>query len=464
MLAYEEALDYLYSFVDYGVVRADRYAPETFNPDRMAAFLRAVGDPHNRYPVLHVAGTKGKGSVAALCASALRAGGYCTGFYTSPHLFEFCERVQVNGEAMAREAMAEIVSRMQPLAAGYPGLTTFELTTALAFSYFARQAVDVAVIEVGLGGRLDATNVVRPLVSVITSLSYDHTYLLGDSLAEIAAEKGGIIKPGVPVVVAPQAPEALAVLEKISSERGAPLSLVGRDWLFRPVAHSLEGQTFEVWTAEEQRQLNALRAQGHAVAWRPNQYDIPLLGQHQVENAAVAYATLMTARGAGLPLAAQAIRDGLRSVHWPGRFEIVRRAPYLVVDGAHNADSARRVAAALRDYFPGQRVCLIFGASADKDVAGMLAELLRPDTGVTQIILTQAVHPRAMEPETLADLARPHGVPAEVVMPVATAVALALARAGPEDVILACGSLFIVAEARAAAQGVVAMPGPQLSW
>jgi dihydrofolate synthase/folylpolyglutamate synthase len=463
MLTYEEALDFLYSFVDYGVVRADKYAPETFNPDRMADFLRALGDPHMHYPVVHVAGTKGKGSVAALCASVLQAGGYRTGFYTSPHLFDFCERAQIDGQYMAREAVAEIVSEMQPLVPAHPGITTFELTTALAFSYFARQHVDVAVIEVGLGGRLDATNVVHPLVSVITSLSYDHTYLLGNTLAEIAAEKGGIIKPGVPLVTAPQTAEALAVLEQICRERGAPLSLVGRDWHFEPVVHSLDSQTFDVWSAEEQRQLNALRAQGHPVHWRPNRYEIPLLGRHQVENATVAYAALMSLRAAGVPVAAEAIRVGLRSVRWPGRFEIIRRSPYLVVDGAHNADSARRIAAALQDYFPGQRVCLIFGASADKDVAGMFAELLRPGVGIRLVILTQAVHPRALEPEALAVLARPHGIPVELVTAVGPAVERALRWAGPDDVILACGSLFVVAEARAAGQGQVQGAGARRS-
>lgn len=450
MLTYDEALDYLYTFIDYGLVRAEKYSPEVFNLTRMVAFMHALGDPQNRYPVIHVAGTKGKGSVAALCTSALRAGGYRTGFYTSPHLNDFRERAQVNGEYISREALAQIISEFQPLVAQHPGVTTFELSTALAFVHFARQQVDVAVVEVGLGGRLDATNVVHPVIAVISSLSYDHTYLLGNTLGEIATEKAGIIKPGVPVVTAGQAPEALAALERIAAERGAPLEWVGRDWHYRPVAHSLDGQTFEVWSADEQRQLNALQAQGHAVAWRPTQLDLPLLGQHQVENATLAYAALQAARRQGLPLAADAIRAGFKQVVWPGRFEILSRQPYVVVDGAHNADSARRLAATVREYFPGRRVALIFGASSDKDVSGMLAELLAPDTGVAQVIMAQAVHPRAIEPEALADLAAPYGLAVTASTSVAAALAQALAGAGPDDVILACGSLFVVAETTAA--------------
>jgi dihydrofolate synthase/folylpolyglutamate synthase len=452
MLSYEEALDYLYSFIDYSVVRADKYSPATFGLGRMVDFLAALGNPQERYPVLHVAGTKGKGSVAAMAASALRAGGYRTGFYTSPHLLDFRERAQVNGEYIPREAVAEIVSALREVEPRFPGLTTFELTTALAFEYFARVAVDVAVIEVGLGGRLDATNVVTPRVAVIASLSYDHTYLLGNTLAEIAGEKAGIIKPGVPVVSAPQKPEALAVLERIAAERQAPLSLAGRDWLYRLVAHDLSGQQFEVWSAAEQAQLDDLRAQGHPVDWRPEGLSIPLLGRHQVENAVVAYAALQALRGQGLPLAAQAIRAGLRAVRWPGRFEIVTQRPYLVLDGAHNRDSAQKLARTLQDYFPGRHVTLIFGASSDKDVSGMLAELLAPGAGITRVILTQAVHPRAQDPEELADIVSGYGLTPEVVSSVGQAVRLALAEAEPEDVILACGSLFVVAEASAAAR------------
>jgi dihydrofolate synthase / folylpolyglutamate synthase len=449
MLTYQEALDYLYSFVDYGAQRIDKYSAETFDLNRMAKFLDALGNPQTRYPVVHVAGTKGKGSVSALCASALKAAGYRAGFYTSPHLQDFCERAQINGERIPQMAVTEIVDGLRALVERIPNMTTFELITAMAFEYFAREQVDVAVIEVGLGGRLDATNLLTPLVSVITSLSYDHTHLLGHTLAQIAREKGGIIKPGVPVVSAPQPPEALDVLESIAAERGAPLTLTGRDWLFRPVEHTLARQTFEVWSAEEQRQLNALRAAGHALNWNPLKLEIPLLGRHQVENGAVGYAALMTVRERGLPVSPDAIREGFRTVRWPGRFEILNRNPVVIADGAHNRDSAQKLVAALQDYFPNRRMTLLFGASSDKDVSGMLAELL-PAASVA--LMTQAVHPRACDPEELTKLAheiRP-AVQTEVVPTVARALERAIQLSAPEDVILACGSLFVVAEVRTA--------------
>lgn len=449
MLTYQEALDYLYSFVDYSQSRTYKYSAQTFDLGRMGRFLDELGNPQTRYPALHLAGTKGKGSVAAMCANVLRAAGYRTGFYTSPHLQDFCERMQINGEFIPQAAVAEIVDGMRPVVERVPGLTTFELTTALAFQYFAHENVDVAVIEVGLGGRLDATNVITPLVSVITSLSYDHTHLLGNTLTEIAGEKAGIVKPGVPVVSAPQKEEALAVLERIAAERGARLALTGRDWLFRPLSHSLESQTFEIWSAQEQRQLNVLRAGGHSVNWTPLKLEIPLLGQHQVENGAVAYAALMALRARALPISPDAIREGLRRVRWPGRFEILSRRPFVVADGAHNGDSAQKLAAALDDYFPGRRVTLIFGASSDKDVAGMFAELL---PHVSRAIMTQAIHPRAWDPEELAKLALDTraSLSVEVVSPVAQALESALQSSAPDDVILACGSLFVVAEARTA--------------
>jgi dihydrofolate synthase/folylpolyglutamate synthase len=229
---------------------------------------------------------------------------------------------------------------------------------------------------------------------------------------------------------------------------------VGEEWLCRPATQALEGQTFEIWSAVEQAQLNALRAQGHAVAWRPEVAEIPLLGQHQVENAAVAYAALQALRGQGLPLALGAIRAGLREVRWPGRFEVISRAPAVVLDGAHNADSAQKLAATVREYFPDRRVTLVFGASSDKDVAGMLGALLAPEVGIRRVVLTQAVHPRAQDPEEMAALVQAQGVVAETAPTVAEAMGRALAAASGEDVVLACGSLFIVAEARAAAEAL----------
>jgi dihydrofolate synthase/folylpolyglutamate synthase len=244
--AYNLALDYLYSFVDYSLKHSSELAKADFNLDRMRELMFELGNPQEQYPIIHVAGTKGKGSVSALCASALEAAGFRVGLYTSPHLLDYCERVQTNGRPISHAGLVELVEQMRPAVARIPKLTTFEITTALGFLYFAQQKADAAVVEVGLGGRLDATNVVTPKVSVIASLSYDHMAVLGNTLTLIAGEKAGIIKPGIPVVSAPQKDEALEVLVRIANERKASFTLIGRDVTFKPLDHSLNGQTMEI--------------------------------------------------------------------------------------------------------------------------------------------------------------------------------------------------------------------------
>lgn len=430
---YQQALDYLYSFVDYSLTRNFRNSPEKFDLGRMAALLDLIGDPHRAYPVIHIAGTKGKGSTAVLVASSLRAQGYRVGLYTSPHLQEFNERIQVNGQPVGMQELAALVGEIKPFVAQIERLTTFEITTAIGFLYFARQNVDVAVIEVGLGGRLDATNVVVPLVSVITSLSMDHMAVLGDTLAKIAFEKAGIIKPGRPVVLSPQQDEARQVIEQIARERNSSLYEVGRDFHVLSKTHSLEGQTFQVWRDGEQ----------------PFDLSIPLLGQHQVENAAAAFAALQLVDAQGLKISGEAIRRGFAEAIWPGRLEILNRDPLLIVDSAHNPDSALRLRQALDDYFPNRPVVLIFGASEDKDIAGMFAALM---PRISRLIATQSIHPRAMGAARLVELANPYGCPAQAIMPLEEAVAVAV-RIAREDttgqtVVLAAGSLFIAAAVR----------------
>jgi dihydrofolate synthase/folylpolyglutamate synthase len=433
MVTYQETLDYLYSFTDYGNLRTYRYSAEAFDLGRMRALLAALGDPQASFPSLHITGTKGKGSTSALCASVLGRAGYRTGFYSSPHLQDFRERIRIDGQPIPAADVVQTVAEIRPVADRVPGLTAFELITATAFLYFARQNVDFGVIEVGLGGRLDATNVILPLVAVITSLSYDHMHLLGNTLAEIAGEKAGIIKAGVPAVSAPQPPEALQVLERVAAERGAPLAVVGRDWQYSIDQYDLAGQSFSVWPAGDGAQ--------------PVRLSTSLLGAHQAQNGAVAYVALRALREQGLVIGDEALAEGFRQVDWPGRFEVLQQSPVLVVDCAHNGDSARRLVEALDDYFPGRRAVLLFGASADKDVPAMFDELA---PRMHRAVMTQAVHPRAIETEELVAQAAARGLTAEAVAPVAEALARALALAGPEEVVVATGSLFVVAEVRAA--------------
>jgi dihydrofolate synthase/folylpolyglutamate synthase len=438
--SYQQALDYLYSFIDYSLQRTYQYSPHTLDLGRMHAVLSHLGDPHKTYAVIHVAGTKGKGSVSAMMESILRAAGFRTGFYISPHLIDFCERIRLNGKPIDHERLASLVGSLRGAVGMVPELTTFEITTAAAFRYFQEEKVDVTVAEVGLGGRLDATNVVDPLLSVITSLSYDHTHLLGNTLAEIAREKAGIIKPGVPVVSSPQEGEAMKVLFEVSRDRNAPLVLIGRDWHFATDRHDLNGQSFYLWKAEDQAMVDATltRSGGlHSIALR---YEIPLLGYHQVVNAATAVAALQIMRDLGWKIPQEAVRSGLQSVCWEGRFQLLNRAPAVVVDSAHNVDSARKLRIALDDYFPTRRVVLLFGASDDKDIAGMLDALL---PRVSRLVATRSTHPRAAAPERIAALARERGCPAEVSGDPAPALEQALSLVGPEDVLLAAGSLFV---------------------
>lgn len=431
LTSYSDALDYLYGFVNWEIERHVRYSPEGMTLARPRAVLAALGHPQDQYPVVHITGTKGKGSVGAMCAASFQAAGLRTGLYSSPHLQDFRERYRIDNQLISPEDFLSLVNTARPLIEQVPDITWFEVTTALAFVYFAQQQVDVAVVEVGLGGRLDATNIVTPVVSVVTSLSYDHTHLLGDSLASIAREKGGIIKPGVPVVSAPQPPEALDVLVAIAAERDAPLTLVGRDWLFTPVENAWNRQLF--WAAP--------------VGQPQELYRTALIGEHQAVNATVALAALDHARRAGVPVTQEAIRTGLQQVDWPGRLEVVPGTPVLVLDAAHNGASARRLSAALAEMFPQRPLALIFGASADKDVDGMMEALLPQ---VDFLVAAQAVHPRALALDEIEAAAYRQGYqgPVERIPDAANALRRASELVGPDGLVCTTGSLFIIGEMR----------------
>jgi dihydrofolate synthase/folylpolyglutamate synthase len=429
---YNKALDYLYSYVDHSLKHSSELAKAEFKLDRMFALMKELGNPQSKYPIIHVAGTKGKGSVSALCASALQAGGYKVGLYTSPHLLDYCERIQVNGEAISHEFMVELVEEVRPAVAKISKLTTFEITTALGFLAFAKLGCNAAVIEVGLGGRLDATNVVTPNVSVITSLSYDHMAVLGDTLAKIAGEKAGIIKPGVPVVSSSQPQDALEVLKSVARLNNSTFTLLGKDIKFEKLRSSLDGQSLRI---EDNLQHSTLNIQ------------LPLLGDHQIENAATAYTALKTS---GIKLSNEAIQKGISQVQWRARFEVVRRDPPVIFDSAHNQDSFVKLRQTLDEYFPGKPVYLIFGASEDKNIPGMFAEI-KPR--LRKLIVTRADHPRALEAEKIIELANQAGLESEAVSPVEAALARALELSAKDgSIVLSAGSMFVTAEAMLAWQ------------
>lgn len=433
---YNTALDYLYSFVDYSLKHASELAKADFNLDRMTALMARLGNPQNDYKIIHVAGTKGKGSTSALTASALQAAGYRTGLYISPHLQDYAERIQVNGQPIPHDTLADLVDEIKPCVAAVPYLTTFEITTALGFLYFSRANCDTAVIEVGLGGRLDATNIVAPLVSVITSISYDHTAVLGNTLTLIAGEKAGIIKPGAPVIVAPQVEEARLVFERVAAERHCPLTLVEREMSCETTRQSLDGQEITLhWPRFNIQNLGVM---------------IPLLGAHQRENAATAFAALRVAAECGLSVDLDAIKKGFAAARWPCRFEVMRHEPPFILDSAHNEDSFMKLDATLQEFFPGRKVTLILGASEDKHLREMLAAI-RPRLNL--LLATRADHPRALSAESVAETARQMGVDSEAIAPVSAALARALEISAKDgSIVLSAGSMFVTAEAKTAWQ------------
>jgi dihydrofolate synthase/folylpolyglutamate synthase len=434
---YNLALDYLYSFVDYSLKHSSELAKADFNLDRMFALMESLGNPQSKYPIIHVAGTKGKGSVSALCAAGLKAAGYKTGLYTSPHLEDYTERIQVNGEPISHEQLCDLVDEIKPYVAKIEKLTTFEITTALAFLAFAKYGVDAAVFEVGLGGRLDATNVVTPKVSVIASLSYDHMAVLGNTLTLIAGEKAGIIKEGVPVVSSPQKDEALEVLLRVANSRNCKFVLIGRDVKYERVKASLEGQTIRL---DALRSSTSLRA-GFPPSAKDLELSIPLLGKHQIENAATAYTALKLS---GIPITDEQIQAGFSRVQWPARFEIARLEPPVIFDSAHNQDSFAKMRETLEENFPGRMVYLIFGASEDKNIPGMFAEM---KSKIKKIIVTRADHPRALSVDHIRGFAEQAGAESEAVVPVSEALRRALELSAKDgSIVLSAGSMFVTAE------------------
>jgi dihydrofolate synthase/folylpolyglutamate synthase len=401
--------------------------------DRVQTALRALRNPEREFPSVHVAGTNGKGSTCAFLAASLKAQGYKVGLYTSPHLHTVNERFRIGGEpisqALLEDRIHEVVSAYPALLEEPAPLTYFEVGTLVAFWHFARERVDVAVLETGLGGRLDATNVVRPLVTAVTPVSLDHMDYLGHTLSAIAGEKAGIIKHGVPVVLGRQAPDAQAVLEERARQKGAPVRLLGRDFTLEPAA---DGQS-HTWRG----------ARSTVTGLRPG-----LRGPHQLDNAAVALACLEALEDRGLGCSAQSAREGISATRWPGRLESLGGTPELVLDGAHNPQGAQALSAALDAVYPGRRVHLVFGVLGDKDHRPMLRALFGRCASAH---LCPVDSPRTLPPARYAQEARALCPEVELYGSAAQALAGARMRAAPGDLVVCTGSLFLVGEVRALA-------------
>jgi dihydrofolate synthase/folylpolyglutamate synthase len=463
----EAALAYLYGRIDYERTERLPYRSRGLKLDRMRELLRRLGNPHQRFPIVHVAGTKGKGSTSAMIAAILGAAGYHTGLYTSPHLNRIEERLTVDGQPCSGGELVSLVGELRPVvealdtaaqdASGLDhGPTYFELTTAAALLHFARCGVDVAVVEVGLGGRLDSTNVCRPEVSVITSISFDHTRQLGNTLASIAAEKAGIVKPGVPVVTGVTEPESLDVIRRIAAERGCACFVSGCDFEYRyrgfhhpPAADPVLAPTtaWSLFDYAENQGAAEVVYQGLRLG---------LLGRHQVANAAVALAALGRLRESGWRVDEGDIRNALAGVRVPARTEFLPGEPVTMIDAAHNVASVAALIDVLNETFPRtgrQRRILIFATSRDKDVGGMLRVLL-PE--FDSVILTRYLNnPRYVEPVELMETARGvlerggwQGPPLLVQEEPRAAWEQARSSASADDLVCVAGSFFLAAEIR----------------
>jgi dihydrofolate synthase/folylpolyglutamate synthase len=451
---FADAAAFLQSRIDYERAISIPYGQRVFKLDRMRELLARLGNPQDQLQIVHVAGTKGKGSTSAMIASALASAGYRVGLYTSPHLERVEERLSINGVPCPSDRLEAYLGRIKPIveeldqaasgdpAKGEHGPTYFEVVTALGFCHFAAERTDCVVLEVGLGGRLDSTNVCRPQLAVITSISYDHTNLLGETLAEIAGEKAGIIKPGAPVVSGVRSTEPREVIVAAAREQGSRLLELGADFDF--VYHPPHG-------------LESADACGTIdfVDRAPNGWGqlfgvkLGLIGAHQGANAAVALAALGELRRQGWRLPLAAVTRGLAETRWPARLEIVGRRPTIVLDTAHNVASIEALLVTLEESFAARRRVLVFATSRDKDARGMLARLL---PCFDQVVLTCYVNnPRSAAPETLATLARELGsTPLQVCDDPVTAWQAARKLVGPDDLLVMTGSFFVAAEMRVA--------------
>jgi dihydrofolate synthase/folylpolyglutamate synthase len=433
-LNYSQAEEYLNSFTNYEQIPGILYAQPGYSLRHVEELLNRMGNPQLAARTIHIAGTKGKGSVAAMVTQVLSASDYKTGLYISPHFHTLRERISIDGSLISEAEFAAAMVKVMPFIesmkqdASFRQLTYFEALTALAFAYFQKKRVDFQVLEVGLGGRLDATNIVaNPAVCIITSISLDHTQILGNSLEEIAREKAGIIKPGCWVVISPQPEEAASVINDICREKEAKVVQVGKDITWHKIGGDFHHQSLVIEGRTSKYQVS-----------------IPLLGDFQLENAATAVAALEILVSMGFAISPVDIAQGLAQVKWPGRFQILQQHPAVLVDGAHNVASMRRLVNNIKAYFAHKRIFLVFGTSCDKDIPGIINELVPLSP---QVIVTQASHSRAAPSPTLAAEFTKRGIKPEIKETVAQAISRALSLAGRTDIICVTGSLFVVAEA-----------------
>jgi dihydrofolate synthase/folylpolyglutamate synthase len=431
-MTYQKTIAYLFGLQKHGI---------KFGLTNSRTLMGLMGNPHRAFRAIHVAGTNGKGSTSLFIAAMLRAAGHRVGLYTSPHLVSFTERIRINNVPIAEERVVELAGRVRERSQGVPGEdgspinpTFFEVTTAVAFTYFAEEGVDVAVIEVGMGGRLDSTNVITPLVSVITNIDLEHTEFLGQTIEEIAAEKAGIIKPGVSVVTGASQPEAVRVIAARAEDNCSPLFRLAKDFHPENISRGRD-QVFDY----------------RGIASSHQNLRITMLGRHQIDNACLAVAAVECLRGAGIEISDTALRSGLGQAAWEGRLERVAQRPDIYLDGAHNPAAARALAASLKELRPSYgKLILVIGILADKDVKGVLSELLPL---ADHVVVTKPQYSRAMDVALLAERVKGLHGSVSATESVEQAVVRARQLASEDDLVVITGSLYVVGDARAAILG-----------
>lgn len=421
-MSYQETLSYLFGLQKFGI---------KFGLSKINKLLELCGNPHYNLKTVHIAGTNGKGSTAATIASIMKEAGYKVGLYTSPHLIDFTERIKISGKEIEEGEVVRLTECIRSKIQGsefkdeLERITFFEFTTAMALIYFKEEEVDIAVMETGMGGRLDATNVIRPLVSVITNISVEHKEYLGDTIEAIASEKAGIIKDGVPLITGVEQPTAFQVIEKVCSEKGALLYRLGRDFSFQRKG----GNTFL---------YNGIKESFDALT-------LNLRGGHQFQNASIAIAAVEMLRDKGFLISPEALIDGLGKVSWLGRLETVSQSPMIILDGAHNPAGAEVLSRVIKEELKFNRLYLVLGIMADKEIDGIISPLAPL---AHEVILSRPKYERASKPSDLLSLAKQYNMNSKAFEDLREAIDYARSKAGSEDLIIVSGSLFTVGEAR----------------
>ena len=427
---WQKIRQFLSQFPDMSLQLGRKTHPPKFSLENMRVLASQLGHPENNSPSIHVAGTNGKGSLVSICASVLRAAGYKVGQYTSPHYGESLAGIKINGKQIESTKLLRIIRDLEKITVSIPELTLFEIESMIAFLYFSFEEVDIAIIEVGLGGLLDATNIIDPILTVITSIDLEHQTMLGSSLAEIAGHKAGIIHAGAPLILATQKDEARAIILDEAKGKNVDVVEMGVDVRAERGKFNRFQQTLQISLDGEQEQLS-----------------LGLLGRFQIENAALAYSALKWLEKLGFPIKKSEFQEGFLSVRWPGRFEMIEAFERIfILDAAHTPLAAKMLSLSLEDYFPNLGLIGIFGISNDKDPEKILAHF---PGRFSKLIATQSAHPRAMEKRSLKKIIVDNGIDGDHAISSLSAIKKALEKSEKGDPILVFGSVFLIEELRA---------------